>query len=81
MTPRAAATIGVRIVALWLLVGALLSAVGILVVHFRSSSEAPSFAGPLIWSLLPKILLDLLGALILFIFSKPIGRLIGRRIE
>jgi glycerol-3-phosphate acyltransferase PlsY len=84
MTPRAAATIGIRIVALWLWVQALLHVVILLVAFLRSYASSASdlaqrqAAFSYVW---PTIGLDLLAAFLLFALSRSIGRFIARRVE
>lgn len=97
MTPRAAAVIGLRLLACWILLQAVFG-VGTLVYVMCSGHSptsvinpiiAPSFdrshdasvSHALLWSTLPWIIIRFVAGFILLLLSKPIGRLVARGVE
>jgi hypothetical protein len=97
MTPRSAATIALRIVALLIMIWALSDFTTLaylflsshLAAHAANPIIAPSFdrtqvASPIngfLWSMSPLILLRFVGGLLLFPLSKPLGKLVARGLE
>jgi hypothetical protein len=97
MTPRTAAVIGLRIVALLIMIWAL-SASAIMVflllrghpdAHTANPIIAPSFdrtqivspIHPFRWSTFLLVLLRFVGGLVLFFLSKPLGTLVARGLQ
>ena len=97
MTPRAAAVIGLRLVALWILIQALFGLIVFVLVmlngqpaaHAANPIIAPSFDRTHVtslthafpWSTFLPIVMRIVAGLFLFLFSKPIAALVVHKLD
>jgi hypothetical protein len=97
MTPRVAATVAVRIIALLILIWALSDSTRVIFLllsghpaaHVVNPIIAPSFdrtpivspSHGFLRSTFPLVVMRLAGGLLLFFFAKPLGKLVARGLE